>query len=157
MDSAIDVVEHEAKRAERPEPEGAFVYQPPSPELRQRFSHIFALTEPLPERPLKLAFDRGTALFLSLATLPLLCLLYLAYLIEGLIVPAHRGPFLISYDAVSRGRVFPKYKVRVVKRADIDGRAAARGEWHGYAAEWSPASRTYVGALVKRLYLGGAS
>ena len=35
----------------------------------------------------------------------------------------------------------------------IDYEGAKRGDWHAYSAEWTPASRTYVGRFVKKFYL----
>ncbi|MGX4771134.1 sugar transferase [Bradyrhizobium guangdongense] len=66
---------------------------------------------------------------------------------------SERGPLLISYSAVSKGRLFRKYKFRVVRQCYVDGAAAAAGEWRAYAAEWDPKCRTYLGQFLKRYYL----
>ena len=58
-----------------------------------------------------------------------------------------------SYNAVSAGKIFPKYKIRLIKTSHIDQEGAARGDWIAYSAEWSPESRTYVGSFVKKFYL----
>jgi lipopolysaccharide/colanic/teichoic acid biosynthesis glycosyltransferase len=135
------------------EPKGAFIYEPPSDEVRQRYAEVFALTEPLPDRLLKTLFDRACALGALAATWPVFVTLFVANAVEGTFIPEHHGDFIISYKAVSKGRVFPKYKIRVIKSESIDPRAANAGDWHGFAAEWTPKSRTHVGALTKKLYL----
>jgi lipopolysaccharide/colanic/teichoic acid biosynthesis glycosyltransferase len=139
--------------AEPEEPKGAFIYEPPSDEVRQRYAEIFALDAPLSERPLKVLFDRACALGALAATSPVFVTLFVANAVEGAFIPEHQGDFLISYKAVSKGKVFPKYKIRVIKSASIDSNAADAGDWHGFAQEWTPESRTYVGAIVKKLYL----
>jgi lipopolysaccharide/colanic/teichoic acid biosynthesis glycosyltransferase len=135
------------------EPPGAFIYVPPSAEVLERYRHIFALTEPLPDRFLKTQFDRICALAAIIATAPLFILLYLANAIEGMLIASHHGDFLISYRAVSRGRVFNKYKIRVLKNASMDPAAARAGDWHGFANEWTPGSLTLTGTVVKKFYL----
>ncbi|ANW01209.1 hypothetical protein LMTR13_14565 [Bradyrhizobium icense] len=60
---------------------------------------------------------------------------------------------MVSYKAVSRGVIFPKYKLRVVRIAHINAAAALDGDWHAYAAEWDPACRTLLGNLLKKFYL----
>lgn len=136
-----------------PEPKEAFPYRPPSTEIRQRYAHIFQLDAPVPSRFAKLIFDKLVSGSLLLLSLPVLSALKVAYIIEGLICPECRGPMVFSYKAVSAGRVFPKYKLRLLKQKYIDQSLAAQGDWHAYAAEWSPDSRTTVGAFVKKFYL----
>ena len=58
-----------------------------------------------------------------------------------------------SYNAVSQGKVFPKYKIRLIKTQYIEPEGAKRGDWIAYAAEWNDESRTFVGAFVKKFYL----
>ena len=53
----------------------------------------------------------------------------------------------------SEGKIFPKYKIRLIKTSYIDQEGAARGDWIAYSAEWSPDNRTYVGSFVKKFYL----
>ena len=57
------------------------------------------------------------------------------------------------YNAVSAGRIIPKYKIRLIKTEYIDPEGAKRGDWIAYSAEWTPKSRTYVGQFVKKFYL----
>lgn len=147
LDSAAEVL------AGRPEPDVAFPYKPPSDDIKRKYAHIFALTSPLEPRLPKLVFDKVVALLLLLASLPVLLAIKLAYVIEGLLLPENRGPMLFSYNAVSQGKVIPKYKVRLIKQKYIDPEGAKRGDWHAYSAEWTPDSRTHTGHFVKKFYL----
>jgi lipopolysaccharide/colanic/teichoic acid biosynthesis glycosyltransferase len=135
------------------EPKEAFPYKPPTEEIKQQYSHIFALTEPLPPKLPKVLFDKLVAGSLLLVTSPILLLLWIAYKIEGLILPDNKGPMFFSYNAVSAGKVFPKYKIRLIKEKYIDQEGAKRGDWHAFKAEWNEDSRTHVGAFVKKFYL----
>lgn len=133
---------------ERREPPEAFPYRPPDPALRERYREIFALTEPVEDRWAKLALDKIVGVGAVAAALPVLGTLFIGHLLEGVLVPEHRGSFVTGYRAVSRGAIFIKYKIRVVKECAED--ASRRGEWQPH--EWSSASRTYVGRIAKKFY-----
>ena len=85
--------------------------------------------------------------------LPILVILKVAYLIEGILIPENRGPMFFYYMAISEGREIKKYKIRLIKQSYVDLEAAKRHEWIAYAAEWNEASRTVVGRFVKKYYL----
>jgi len=138
---------------EKFEPKEAFPYKPPDEVIKQKYVHIFELDKPLPPRLPKLVFDKMAASLLLLAAAPILLLVKIAYLIEGWALPENKGPMFFSYNAVSAGKVFPKYKIRLIKTKYIDAEGAKRGDWHAYAAEWTPDSRTQVGQFVKKFYL----
>ncbi len=152
VDEQSKTWQQEGSRKEN-EPEIAFPYRPPSEEVRRKYAHIFALTTPLEERLPKLVFDKIIGLGLFLASLPVLLAIKVAYLIEGLIDAECRGPMFFSYNAISQGRVIPKYKIRLIKMKYIDPEGARRGDWHAYSAEWTPESRTRTGHFVKKFYL----
>jgi len=135
------------------EPEEAFPYKPPDDNLKRKYQHIFALNQPLEDKLLKLLFDKLVAASALLLASPIFAMLYFAYLIEGLIIPESKGPLFFSYIAVSAGKKFHKYKIRLIKTSYIDQELAKRGDWHAYSAEWTPESRTYVGSFVKKFYL----
>lgn len=135
------------------EPAIAFPYKPPTEEIRRRYAGIFARTTPVPDRLPKMLFDKVAALLFMLVVVPVLLLVKLAYLVEGLLIPENRGPMIFSYNAVSQGRVIPKYKIRLIKVKYIDAEGAKRGDWHAFSAEWTPDSRTHVGHFVKKFYL----
>lgn len=135
------------------EPKEAFPYKAPSAEIKEKYQHIFSLSVPLNDRLPKLVFDKAVAALLLFLAAPILLCLRVAYFIEGLVIPESKGPMFFSYNAVSAGRVFRKYKIRLIKTSYIDKEGAARGDWHAYSAEWTPARRTYVGHFVKKFYL----
>lgn len=140
-----------AKIAE--EPKEAFPYRAPDEIIKQRYQHIFKLQKPLKARFLKVLFDKMVASILLLLASPILLSLKIAYLIEGWIIPQNKGPMFFSYNAVSAGEVFPKYKIRLIKLEYIDPIGAELGDWHAFSAEWTPDSRTHVGQFVKKFYL----
>lgn len=135
------------------EPEEAFHYKPPDEYTREKYGHIFNIDEPLEIRIPKYLFDKISAIFVLLIATPLLLILKFAFIIEGLFIPENKGPMIFSYNAVSAGTVFKKYKIRLIKMKYIDHEGAKRGDWHAYSAEWTPVSRTYVGRFVKKFYL----
>src|SRR5882672_5567575 len=137
----------------KPEPKEAFPYKPPSDTIKEKYRHIFELDEPLNDRLLKVVFDKVMAALLLIAAAPVLLLLKIAYVIEGWLIPDNKGPMLFSYNAVSAGKVFPKYKIRLIKMKYIDHEGAKRGDWLAYSAEWTPESRLHVGHFVKKFYL----
>ncbi len=135
------------------EPKEAFPYKPPSNLIKEKYKHIFDLKEPLPPIFLKICFDKLLALVLILLTSPILLMLKLAYVIEGLLIPENAGPMFFYYWGISAGKQIPKYKIRLIKQKYIEPEGANRHDWIAFAAEWTPDSRTYVGEFVKRFYL----
>src|SRR6187402_1181990 len=97
------------------EPKEAFPYKPPTDEIRSRYRHLFEMRDPLPVRIPKLVFDKVVSFVLLICFSPILLLLKIAYLIEGWLIPENRGPMFFSYNAISQGRVIPKYKIRLIK------------------------------------------
>ena len=135
------------------EPSEAFPYLPPSKEVRIKYRHIFQLTAPLPSRFFKVLFDKVLAFFFLILTMPILLLLKIAYLIEGVFFPENAGPMLFYYNAVSAGKIIPKYKIRLIKTKYIEPEGAKRHDWIAYSAEWNSDSRTIMGRVVKKFYL----
>ena len=135
------------------EPPKAFPYKKPSKQLKQKYLYIFNEQFSVPQKYLKLYFDKIVALIFLFTTLPIIILLKIAFTLEGFLIPAHKGPMFFSYNAVSHGKVFPKYKIRLIKIKYIDPEGAKRGDWIAYSAEWNENSRTYVGSFVKKFYL----
>ena len=135
------------------EPLEAFPYKPPTQEVINKYLNIFNLKEPLPIRFTKLAFDKLVAIFFLIFSIPIFALVKIAYVIEGLIIPENRGPMFFYYNAVSAGRIIPKYKIRLIKTRYIDPDGAKRHDWIAYSSEWTPDSRTYTGQFVKKYYL----
>lgn len=135
------------------EPKEAFPYKPPTDEIKTKYQHIFDIEKPLPERFFKVLFDKVISLFLLICTAPVLLVLKFAYLIEGWVIPENKGPMLFYYNAVSAGKIVPKYKIRLIKMKYIDLEGAKRHDWIAYSAEWTPESRTIVGQIAKKFYL----
>ena len=135
------------------EPKEAFHYKPPTEEIRHKYDHIFLLKEPLAPRFFKTLFDKLVAASLLLASLPVLLAMKVAFVIEGWLIPENKGPMFFFYNAISAGKIVPKYKIRLIKTKYIEPEGAKRGDWIAYSAEWTPESRTYVGRFVKKFYL----
>ena len=135
------------------EPKEAFPYRPPSDEIRAKYSHLLSIDEPISERWLKLLFDKAASLILLSLAAPILLLLKIFYMIEGLLIPENKGPMLFYYYAVSKGRIFRKYKIRLIKMDFIDQELAKEGKWEAYSSEWNKDSRTFIGSFVKKFYL----
>ena len=135
------------------EPKEAFPYRPPTEEVRLKYQHIFELDDRLPSRFCKVVFDKVVAFFLLVFAAPILLLLKIAYLIEGIFIPDNAGPMLFYYNAVSAGKIIPKYKIRLIKTKYIDPEGAKRHDWIAFSAEWNSDSRTIVGQVAKKFYL----
>jgi lipopolysaccharide/colanic/teichoic acid biosynthesis glycosyltransferase len=82
-----------------------------------------------------------------------LAALKIAYVIEGWLIPESKGPMFFYYWGVTEGRRMKKWKIRLIKQKYIEPEGAARHEWIAFSAEWTPDSRTHVGAFVKKWYL----
>ena len=135
------------------EPEEAFPYTPPTVEIKAKYHHIFVLNKCLPPRFFKSAFDKSTSAILLAISIPILLFLKMAYLLEGIIVPENKGPMLFYYWGISGGEKIKKWKIRLIKTKYIEPEGAARHDWIAFSAEWTPDSRTHVGAFVKKWYL----
>ena len=135
------------------EPTEAFPYTPPTDDIKEKYAHIFAFKEDLPSRFFKTLFDKFLAVILLSISLPILLILKTAYVIEGIFVPENRGPMLFYYWGVSGGKKMKKWKLRLIKTKYIEPEGAARHDWIAFSAEWTPDSRTIVGAFAKKWYL----
>ncbi len=135
------------------EPKEAFPYKPPTPEIKEKYAEIFQLKEPLKVPLPKLVFDKLFAFFFLLLSSPVFLLLMMANWIEGLIIPENKGPLFFYYYAMSQGRKFKKWKIRLIKEGYINKELQALGDWHAYQKEWMPEARTYLGRFVKKFYL----
>ncbi len=135
------------------EPKEAFLYQPPTKEIKLKYKEIFELKEAVNPTFFKLAFDKILAVFILLLCTPIILLLSIANFFEGILIPENRGPLFFYYYAVSAGKRFKKYKIRLIKEKYIDKKLQAVGDWHAFSKEWTPESRTYVGKFVKKFYL----
>lgn len=135
------------------EPKEAFPYKPPTEEIKKQYREIFQIKGPLKVPFFKWLFDKVMALTILLCCSPIIILLLIANFLEGLLIPENRGPLFFYYNAVSAGKVFKKYKIRLIKEKYIDKELQAKGDWHAFKNEWMPESRTYLGKFVKKFYL----
>jgi lipopolysaccharide/colanic/teichoic acid biosynthesis glycosyltransferase len=135
------------------EPVEAFPYKPPTKYIKNKYKNAFLIKKALPSNLLKVTFDKLISLILVFISLPILFLLKIAYVIEGILFPENKGPMFFYYNAISAGKVVRKYKIRLIKTKYIDPVGAKRGDWIAYSAEWTSKSRTYVGQFVKKFYL----
>lgn len=135
------------------EPREAFPYEAPNQSVQQRYSEVFAQTHPLKVPWAKLLFDKLLAVFFVLLSAPVVALLLVANTIEGIVVPENKGPLFFYYYAVSRGKIFKKWKIRIIKTSYIDKTLQRCGDWHAYQNEWKPEARTHTGRFVKKFYL----
>lgn len=135
------------------EPTQAFPYLPPTESVREAYSYIFNIQEPLPVRQVKKIFDRIVSTVFLIAALPIFIFLKIGFIIEGILIPDNKGPMFFYYNAVSADKIIKKYKIRLIKMRYIDPVGAKKNEWLAFSAEWTPQSRTYMGRFVKKYYL----
>ncbi|HNW98707.1 MAG TPA: sugar transferase [Bacteroidales bacterium] len=135
------------------EPKEAFPYKPPTEEIKIKYKSLFEIKKPLEVPIFKLIFDKIVSFLILLCCSPILLCLLIFNLIEGILIPENRGPLFFYYNAVSAGRIFKKYKIRLIKEKYIDKELQAKGDWHAFSKEWTPESRTHLGKFVKKFYL----
>ena len=135
------------------EPSESFPYKPPSDKVKEKYAYIFDLNNSIKQGYFKTLFDKTISIVVLFFGVPILLLVKLAYLIEGLIITENKGKMIFYYNAISKGKIIKKYKIRLIKEKFIDKEAAKSHDWIAYSAEWSPGSRTYVGSFVKKWYL----
>lgn len=135
------------------EPKKAFPYKVPTDFIKQKYAYIFHEQFSIKPKYSKLLFDKTFSLLFLIITLPVIVFLKLAFIIEGILIPTNKGPMFFSYNAVTQGKIFSKYKIRLIKTKYIDAERAKRGDWIAYASEWNEDSLTIVGAFVKKFYL----
>jgi lipopolysaccharide/colanic/teichoic acid biosynthesis glycosyltransferase len=138
---------------ENTEPKEAFPYKPPTEEIKEKFKELFELKKPLKVPFPKLVFDKLLASFILICCLPIIIFMFLFNLIEGILIPENRGPLFFFYNGISHGKVFKKYKVRLIKVKYIDKELQKTGDWHAYKNEWMPEARTNLGKIAKKFYL----
>ena len=77
------------------------------------------------------------AAVLLVFSLPILLLLKIAYVVEGIWIPSNKGPMLFYYWGVSGGKKMKKWKLRLIKTKYIEPEGAARHDWIAFSAEWT--------------------
>ena len=136
------------------EPKEAFPYLPPSEEIKIQYANLFQLdSSHIRQRIGKLLFDKAFSSIIIVLVSPIIALLKLAYILEGVFVSENKGPLFYFYYAMSGGKKIKKYKFRIIKCKCIDFNYESNHDWRAYAKEWDPSCRTFVGAIVKKFYL----
>jgi lipopolysaccharide/colanic/teichoic acid biosynthesis glycosyltransferase len=135
------------------EPKEAFPYKAPDENLRTKYQDLFLIEKSVKVAFPKLLFDKLVALIILLFCSPVILLLFILNLIEGLLVPDNRGPLFFYYNGISHGKPFKKWKIRIIKMSYIDMELRKKGDWHAYKKEWMPEARTHLGKFVKKFYL----
>lgn len=135
------------------EPKEAFPYLPPTEEIKEKYKELFEIKDPIRVSWTKLVFDKLFAFFILLFCSPIILGLFIFNFFEGLFIPENKGKLFFYYNAVSQGKVFKKYKIRLIKESYIDQELKAKGDWHAFENEWMPESRTNLGRFVKKFYL----
>lgn len=135
------------------EPKEAFPYQPPTEEIKEKYKELFELKKAIKVPFPKLMFDKLLAFIILILCLPIIMFLLIFNFFEGLFIRENRGPLFFYYNAVSQGKVFKKWKIRLIKERFIDKDLQKIGDWHAYKNEWMPESRTHMGKFVKKFYL----
>lgn len=106
---------------------------------------------PLPWQ--KRLLDIGLSLCLLIALSPLMIVIMAAIKLDGLLKPAHRGPFFLSEPRGSEGRVFRIPKFRIV-RMDVYHRVSSEQKYlHIKPMERVPEHLTTTGHYLKKFYL----
>lgn len=131
----------------------AFPYKEPEKAIQEKYNEIFALKEPLKDRPAKLIFDKVLSMLLVGILSPVVVGLYFAHKIEGILDPDAKGPFVYGYTSVSREKRFTKYKLRVTKGNLIPSEKWKSKDYRDYPNEREPENLTKVGKFIKDYYL----
>jgi lipopolysaccharide/colanic/teichoic acid biosynthesis glycosyltransferase len=135
------------------EPKEAFPYKAPSQEIKEKYKNLFELDQPIKVAVGKIIFDKAVAGLILIFCIPVIVMLYIINLTEGLFISENKGPLFFYYNGISQGKPFKKYKIRIIKMKYIDKELAIQGDWHAYKNEWNLATRTYLGHFVKKFYL----
>ena len=134
------------------QPPGSFPYKAPDKDLMKTFNSYYQLKKvnyPI----LKKAFDKIISLIVIILSLPIYLVIIFSYSIEFLIEKESRGHIFFYYYAVSQGKIFKKFKIRVIKNKYIDHELDKKHDWLAYCNDWSEDCRTFTGKWVKKFYL----
>lgn len=135
------------------EPNEAFPYKAPDEHVKEKYASLFEIQEPVSIGFFKSLFDKLVAFIILTCCLPIILLLLVLNYFEGILIPENRGPLFFYYYGVSHGKVFKKWKIRIIKMKFIDPELRIKGDWHAYKNEWMPEARTNLGKFVKKFYL----
>lgn len=129
-----------------------FPYREPSEELKIRYENVWKRSEPIPTPLCKAVIDRVFGILFLLASLPILGIFKLGFLIEGLFNNRAKGPMLYFYWSISGGIRFKKWKIRSFYWDEIALGARAVGDWSEFNVEWNKNEKPFFGKLAKKFY-----
>jgi len=130
-----------------------FPYRELSEEDKKKYAICFSFNEPVKLPFAKIFLDKVLSGLILLLVSPIILIIVIAYLIEGLFDSgAGIWPFYY-YMAVSEGKAFRKYKFRSFRKDAINTDIYGPSDWRSYIKEWSISERTVVGNIVKNFYL----
>ena len=101
------------------EPKKAFPYKPPSDDLKKAYSYIFYRHFLIKQKYLKLTFDKIVAIIFLIIASPIIILLKIAFVIEGIIIPENKGPMFFSYNALSQWNPSQKYIIFYINQINL--------------------------------------
>ena len=93
---------------DRSEPKEAFPYRPPDENIKKKYRHIFELEQPLENKLPKVIFDKAVSALILIVASPVFIGLYIANLIEGLIIPENKGPLFFLLHRCKRRETIQK-------------------------------------------------
>jgi lipopolysaccharide/colanic/teichoic acid biosynthesis glycosyltransferase len=125
-----------------------------TPEELERYDKIGRSLEGLVPIPWqKRALDIVMSCALILLFSPVFVVIFAAMLVEGLVIPRHRGPFFLTEERGSEGRIFNLPKFRIVRMDAFREIRATQKYQHIKPMESDPANVTKAGAILKSFYL----
>lgn len=130
-----------------------FPYKKLAEEFHEKYKICLEQNEVIPLPLYKLVFDKAVSAFFLFTFFPIILLIFLGYILEGFFNPGSGYWPLYSYDAVSEGKKFKKYKFRAFRSDAVDYSEYGRNDWRTYYVEWSENHRTIFGSFVKKYYL----
>lgn len=129
-----------------------FPYLPPNPDLKHKFKDIFLLEKPLNNRFIKIFFDKSFSLMSLFILLPIFLTIFFLNFIESFFNKDF-GPYIYFYNAVSKGKIFKKYKFRTFKSNLIDNNFKKENDWRAYIIDQKTENLTFTGRFIKKFYL----
>ena len=131
----------------------SFPYKAPSKEIYNQYLKIFNSKKHFKLNVFKRIIDIFVSFVLLIFFLPILIIIFIFSKIENLFDNETKGEFIFYYKAVSAGKIFKKYKIRIIKKKYIDEKLSKQHLWEAYNKEWNQDCLSIVGRFVKKFYL----
>ena len=100
----------------------------------------------------KRAFDIAFSLLLLVILSPIIVLILAGIAVDGALVPGHRGPFFLTEERGSEGKIFHLPKFRIIRMDAFREIRKTQKFQHIKPMESDPANVTKVGAVLKKFY-----